>query len=63
MEKRYIAIIELYVWANTDKEAIEQAMQLCRSEDDKNDNSCQLIKLVEQPVATLGNRLVYDATK
>jgi hypothetical protein len=58
--QRYVAMVEFYVWADTDKEAIEQVQELCREQVDEKDNSCQLIKIVEQPFATLGNRPVYD---
>ena len=58
-EKRYVAVVEFYVWAKTDEEAIEQVKKQCKEQDDKNDDRCELIKLVEQPFATLDNRLIY----
>lgn len=57
---RYVAVIELYVWADTDEKAIEQVKALCKEQDDKEDNGCSLVELVEQPFATLGNRPVYS---
>ena len=58
-EKRYVAVVGFYVWAKTDEEAIEQVKKQCKEQDDKNDDRCELIKLVEQPFATLDNRLIY----
>ena len=60
-EKRYVAVVEFFVWAKTDEEAIEQVKEQCKEQDDKNDDRCELIKLVEQPFATLGNRPVYGS--
>lgn len=58
-EKRYVAVIEFYIWAKTDEEAVEQVKKRCKEQGAKNDDMCELMKLVEQPFATLGNRLVY----
>jgi hypothetical protein len=58
-EKRYVAVVSYYVWANSDEEAINKVKLQCKAQDLKNDDHCELIELVEQPFATLGNRPVY----
>lgn len=58
--KRYVAVVEFYVWAETDDEAIELAKAVCKKQNDEKDNNCELVNLVEQPVGTFGNRQVYS---
>lgn len=60
-DKRYVAVVEFYVYAKTDEEATEKAKAMCKEQDKKNDDRCSLVKLVEQPFATLGSRIVYAA--
>jgi len=59
MKKRYVAVVEFYVYAETDEKAIEQAKDFCKSQDRVNDNKCSLTNLVEQPFGTLTNRQIY----
>lgn len=56
--KRYVATAEFYVWASSDEEATNQAKALCKQQDAKADNRCELVSLVEQPFGVLGNRPV-----
>lgn len=56
--KRYVATVEFYVWADSDMEATNQAKSLCKEQDAKADNRCELVSLVEQPFGILGNRSV-----
>lgn len=58
-EKRYVAVIEFYIWAKTDEEAIDKVKKECKEHDDIKDNKCELIKIVEQSFGTIGNRPVY----
>ena len=60
-EKRYVAVVEFYVWAKTDQDAIDQVKKQCKEQDDINDDRCELIKLVEQPWATMVSRHVYGS--
>lgn len=55
-ENRYVAVIDFYVYAHSDAEAIEKAKAICRHLDNKEDNNATLQTLVEQPYATFGNR-------
>ena len=58
--KRYVARIEMYIYAEDGEQAKSQVQALCKEQDDKEDNHCQLIALVEQPFGTLGNRAIFD---
>lgn len=58
MEKRYTAVVEFYIWAKTDEEAVEQAKKQCKEQDYKNDDKCKLIELFESSFSNLGNRLI-----
>ncbi len=55
-KKRYIAQVEIVIWANDDKEAIKDINGFCEKQVRDNDNDCQVIELVEQPFGTIGNR-------
>lgn len=59
MEKRYVAVIDFYVWAESDEEATKKVRDLCKIQDAKNDDKCSLIELAEQPFGTLSSRKVY----
>lgn len=50
----------MYIYAEDDEQAKSQVQALCKEQDDKEDNHCQLIALVEQPFGTLGNRAIFD---
>jgi len=54
--KRYVAVIDFYVWAEDDEDAKQQAIQIAKDLADKEDNRAQLIQLASQPTGTLGNR-------
>jgi hypothetical protein len=57
-KRRYVAVVELYVWADNDNEAIDIAQALCKEQQRRFDNRCSLTNLVEQPFGTIGNRVV-----
>ena len=59
-QKRYVAVVEFYIWAESDEQATQQVEALCKEQAKKNDDACQLIKLVEQPFGTVGNRVVAE---
>jgi hypothetical protein len=52
MEKinRYVAEIQMYVYAKSKEEASEKINILCKEQDDKEDNGCTVVKLVEVPL-------------
>jgi hypothetical protein len=59
-EKRYVATVEFYVWGDNDEDVIKQVQEYCTEQDLKNDNHCNLISLVEQPLGKIGNRVVIS---
>lgn len=62
-QKRYVATIDFYVWGDNDEDVIKQVEDYCREQDLKNDNNCNLISLVEQPLGKIGNRVVIGSTE
>lgn len=62
-QKRYVATIDFYVWGDNDEDVIKQVQEYCTEQDLKNDNHCNLISLVEQPVGKIGNRVVINNTE
>lgn len=56
--RRYVAVIDVYVYAESDEEALE----LVNNIDDKINiegfSRFNITELVEQPTGTLGNRLI-----
>lgn len=57
-EKRYVAVIDFYIYANSDEEAKKKAQTMCTQIDD-GENECSVIKLAEQPTGSLDNRVIY----
>lgn len=57
-QKRYVALVDFYVWANDDKDAINKTKEMCSTFSD-DDNQCDVIKLVEQPFGSMNGRVVY----
>lgn len=58
-EKRYVAVVEFFVNAKDDNEAIEKIKAHCREQDLKRDDKCCPVKIVEQPFGSMGNRPVF----
>lgn len=58
-EKRYVVTIEMYVWAETDEEAINESIEAAHEINRAEDNGCAVVSVVEQPAGTIGNRHVY----
>lgn len=58
---RYVTTMDIYVYASSDEEAIEKSVQLADEIAKKDDNHCEVINIVEQPFATIGNRQVYGS--
>lgn len=44
---RYIAVIDFYVWADSEVDAYEEASQIAKEIDNKLDNRCTVIELHE----------------
>lgn len=57
--KRYVAIVDFYIWAESDSEAKEKAEKFCKKQSEKKDNSCELKELHLQEVGKLGSILIY----
>ena len=61
MEKnRYIVTISFYMWENDDETVIEKANKYVERIGNKEDNSCELESIVEQPFGRLINREVFN---
>ena len=58
-EKRYVATVNFYVYAKSDKEALEQMEKFCDKQITKEDNQCSLVNLYEQPFGTTISRNIY----
>lgn len=58
-QKRYVALVDFYVWANDDNDAINKTKEMCASFGE-DDNQCDVIKLVEQPFGSMKSRTVYN---
>ena len=58
--KRYVATIDVYIYAESD----EQAIELTKNLDDKikldNFNAFNILELAEQPTGTLGSRQIFS---
>ena len=50
--KRYVAVIDLYIYAESDEDAKLQANTITKTLDDKEDNHAKVIELGEQPFGT-----------
>ncbi len=60
MEKnRYIVTVSFYMWEKDDETVIEKAQKFVERIDSKEDNSCELDSIIEQPFGRLTNRDVY----
>lgn len=56
-EKRYVAVVDFYVYAKDDNEAMQKAKGMCDSFD--GDSECSVVKLVEQPFGTTNSRVIF----
>lgn len=59
-KKRYVATIELYVWADNDADAKKNAEKIATALDNKLDNDASVTSLYEQLTGTLDNRKIFD---
>ena len=62
-KKRYIASVDYYVYANSDKEAIEMCKLKCKEQDANNDDKCALLSIIEQPFGTFSTKIIYKNDK
>jgi hypothetical protein len=61
MEKnRYIVTISFYMWEKDDETVIEKAQKYVDKIDSKEDNTCELESIVEQPFGRILNRDVFS---
>ena len=53
-KKRYVAVIEFYVYAENSAEATKKANILVDSENIQHDSQCKLTELWESPIGKVG---------
>ena len=58
MKKRYVAVIDFYINADNDNQALKEAEKIARALDVKFDNKASVIELYEQPFGTMSNRKI-----
>lgn len=58
-QQRYVATIEMYVYAENKKEAIQQVNELCNQQKKENDNGAELITLTSAPFGSLKRETIY----
>lgn len=56
--KRYVAIIEFYVYSNTDLSACVDADEICKELRNKYDNQAAVIDFVEQPFGKITSKKI-----
>lgn len=57
--KRYVVVIDAYIYAENDKEAIELAKNLDNKIKLEGFSKFNVIELAEQPTGILGNRPIF----
>lgn len=62
MEKRYVAVIDLYVYAENDESAKQKAEEIAMGLDKQTDNKASVIQLVERPFGIGPCRFIFDNT-
>ena len=53
---RYTVDLQLYIWADNDKEAIKIAQEIQQRQRDKFDNRCNINRLAEAPFGRVQER-------
>ena len=53
---RYTVDLQLYIWADSDKEAIKIAQEIQQRQRDKFDNRCNINRLAEAPFGRVQER-------
>ena len=57
-EKRYVVVMDMYVYAADDQAAKKEAERLAKELDSKYDNRAQVTELGEQPFASMSFRKI-----
>ena len=57
-EKRYVVVMDMYVYAADDQAAKKEAERLAKELDDKYGNRAQVTELGEQPFASMSFRKI-----
>ena len=57
-QKRYVGSVEFYLFADNDLEAVQKLKKIANEQAKKNDDSCNALRLVEQPIGKIGFRQV-----
>lgn len=58
-EKRYVAVVDFYVWAQSDEDALRQAEDICNMIKEKDDNGASIIEMAENKPGINNNREIY----
>jgi len=53
---RYTVDLQLYIWADSDKEAVELVRKIQQQQRDKFDNRCNINRLAEAPFGRVQER-------
>jgi hypothetical protein len=53
-QKRYTVTLDLYVYANTDNEAIKEAKKVIDTLENKDDCKAEILSIFETPFGTIG---------
>jgi|TARA_R100000030_G_C3241822_1_gene120799 hypothetical protein len=53
---RYTVDLQLYIWADSDKEAVKIAQEIQQRQRDKFDNRCNINRLAEAPFGRVQER-------
>lgn len=53
-QKRYTVTLDLYVYANTDDEAIKEAKKVIDALENKDDCKAEILSIFETPFRTIG---------
>lgn len=56
MKKRYALTLDMYIYADNDKDAEQKALNMARNERKEYDNQCKIISLNEMPFASFQMR-------
>jgi len=57
-DKRYVASVEFYIWADNDQKALNELQLICALRSLEFDDDCSPLSLAEQPFGELGSRPV-----
>jgi len=59
-QKRYTVILDAYLWADNDLEAMEKSAKIAEFLKTLEDNHSEVVRVEETPFASLSSRLVHQ---